>query len=123
VTLPPKLIQLEERFLSPELVETKARALINLELCLKRPDPNSAVIPVVLAQRPPVSYGIKSAQLGSGNDLDFSFQPGERVPIDVTLELNPDEPVGSVQTFDIVQTDPNGDAVGGARIVTVITPD
>jgi hypothetical protein len=36
------------------------------------------------------------------------MQPGEITPITLDLALNPDEPVGSVQTFDVVQTGSSG---------------
>lgn len=91
-------------------------------LRLARPDPAMDEIPIQVSRLRPVDYGLVSEVIGNGREVRARLDPGQRVPVTMQLQLNENAPIGSVQTFDVSQTDANGDLVGGVRLVTVVTP-
>jgi hypothetical protein len=62
------------------------------------------------------------AHFNPGLRITLPLAPKQALPIDIAIELNRKEPPGSLHVFDLVQRDEKGDMVGGARVITLITP-
>lgn len=66
---------------------------------------------------------LEGNEIGRGNHLKVMLPPKERIPVTMRLKFAPEDDLGGFHTFDVTETDMEGNVVGGVRIMTLFIND
>jgi hypothetical protein len=77
------------------------------------------VVPLAFSPLLPQAMTISAAGVGAGHMLNFNLAEGHKATMEVDIELPAGARPGDMHAFDLTQHSPQGDVLGGARIVLV----
>jgi hypothetical protein len=103
-------------------LERAASSLLKAQLLLASPRPEAAPTPIQVSHLAPAHAHVDTREFGRGKEIKALLRPGGHATATIDIALNAEAPVGSVHVFDITSTTPDGLRIGGARIVTIVTP-
>jgi hypothetical protein len=78
-------------------------------------------VPVKAAEEA-TAKAVLDSEHGSGRRLGLKLEPGRQAIVRLAIDLPEDDKPGVVRAFDVVQTGPKGQLVGGLRVLTVVAP-
>jgi hypothetical protein len=79
-------------------------------------------VPLSVSRLQKFDFSLSPEGFESGKVVKLKLPPKGRTPVKLDLRLDPKEGIASLRAFDVSLTLPNGDILGGVRIVTVIRP-
>lgn len=77
-------------------------------------------VPLAFSPILPTSMGIAAPGVGKGTLLNFNLKEAQKATMEVDIELSPQARPGDVHAFDLTQHSPQGDVLGGARIILIV---
>jgi hypothetical protein len=77
--------------------------------------------PLAFSSILPHSVAIAAAGVGKGNLLNFKQAEGQKATMEVDIQLPAQAKPGDMHAFDLTQHSAEGDVLGGARIVLIVT--
>ena len=78
-------------------------------------------LPLHASKVPPKAFAIDGYRGGPAKHVPLEVHAGHPVPLNILVEAGPDEQVGGVHTFNVIQKGVSGRVQGGIRLLAVVT--